>query len=810
MLTKNLTPFLVGTKVISKRPPRPEMMLIVRASYSIQPGGVLAPVEELMEQRFLSGDTFAEGDDELLGECIFPSDFADLKLNAEVFLKGHCHVAGNTPLSECLVRFSVGSWSKTLKVVGKRVFSDLMPGARASAPAPFTKMPLTYRNAFGGPDFAKNPVGKGFGDELPNVEYTHDPLKTRGQSIEPASFGPINPAWPSRAPKVGRDYGKAWREKRAPFYAEDFDWSYFQAAPADQQLSGYLRGDEELLFQNLHAAEPTLRTRLPGIRVRAFVNDNEGRFREVGMILDTLLADLDRNILELSFRGATDVRDISLDDVKTVLVASEPLGKKPIAEDYYKEILFAFEKDPVGLAAAMPEHFDDVIRRQQSIREGNPPPLRADLDPVSARIDQRLGAFGADITESVRKSIADAKEKAAEHKDIGPEIEKAAQQIDDAPPMSRVQKPGAMPPLGLRKSMRGLLEEADRLKKSIQGYDIPPDERKKLEASIAEIEAVPHYPRWKELDPDYRPPEGPLSSDEPGPGRDLSDRDFTGADLGNMDLRGANFEGAILTRVNLAGADLSGACLRDAVLFKTNLANARLVGADLRRANGAHAFAQGADFTDALLEMAFFEDAALMGALFLRAKGAYAIFCRANLAGVRAEGSSFEHADFSEATLEESNWEGACLEYAQLSESRARRARFIRAKISGAGFTKANLAYASFGGATGGKVVFEEATLDFASFEQAELTAAFFTKAQAFSTVFARANLPQARFYKAKLEDVDASGANFLQADFSHAVLTRTKLIRANLFMANFHGTSGKNVDFSDSNLKRSTLERGL
>ena len=62
----------------------------------------------------------------------------------------------------------------------------------------------------------------------------------------------MNPAWPQRAPKVGKDYGARWRKERSPYYAEDFDWTYFNAAPADQRLPGYLRGDEPLVFQNLH------------------------------------------------------------------------------------------------------------------------------------------------------------------------------------------------------------------------------------------------------------------------------------------------------------------------------------------------------------------------------------------------------------------------------------------------------------------------------------------------------------------------------------------------------------------------------
>src|SRR5690606_21345855 len=139
-----------------------------------------------------------------------------------------------------------------------RAWSDGLV-SRATAPLPFTTMPLTYANAYGGPGYAANPVGRGFGTrEAPSVELPGEPLRQESRPT-PASFAPIHPAWAQRAGKVGTKYGEAWRKERAPYYAEDFDWTYFQAAPADQQLAGYLRGDEEVVLQGLRPDAATLR-----------------------------------------------------------------------------------------------------------------------------------------------------------------------------------------------------------------------------------------------------------------------------------------------------------------------------------------------------------------------------------------------------------------------------------------------------------------------------------------------------------------------------------------------------------------------
>lgn len=810
MLKKNLTPFLVGTKLTARHPPQPEITLVVRATYAIDPSGALSVVEQPVDQRFLSGETFVDGDDEQKGACVFPSDFADFKLNAEVFFKGHCHAAGGVPLAECLVRFALGSWSKTLRVVGRRVWAEKLMGAVPSEPTGFTKLPMTWSNAFGGADYASNPVGKGFGDEVPNIEYPHEPIKSRLDRPVPAGFGPISSLWPTRAAKTGKAYGKSWKDKRAPFYAEDFDWSYFSAAPLDQQISGYLRGDEEISFQNLHASVPTLKSRLPGVRVRAFVHDDQNRFREVPMSLDTLLADLDRNVLELSFRGVTDVREHDMEDVRTLLVASEVLTEKPKPESYYRDILLAFEKDPVGLANAMPADFEDVIARAEAARRGEPPPLRADLDPIAARIDQKMGKFGEAIVADVGKQIAEARDKAkANNNDIEPEIQKTAQTIDDKPPQMAVRKPGAYPPLGLRKTMRGVLEQIEGIKKSIADKHVPPEEREKLEKRLVELEAIPHDPRWQQLDPAYRPPTEPVSNDVPGPGRDLSEQDLTGRDLHGLDLRNANFEGAILTRADLSGADLSGANLRDAVLFKTNLDGARLISADLRRANLARVQAKRADFSNALLETTFLEDAQLEETNFSKVNAEYAIFTRARMVRARAEQAKFDNADFTEADLESASFEYASLGNTQLSGIRGIRARFVGAYIGGASFTGAKLSAASFADTKGNKPIFEGANLDDADISHAELPGAFFSKISGAFTSFHCANLPQARFYKAKLENADATKANLFQADFSYATATRMKFIGANMYETNFTATRGQDANFLDANLKRSTLEGG-
>ena len=283
-------PFLHGAKATSRRPGQLEMTVVVRGVFRLAPGEPVAPVEDLAK-KVLTGDVFAEGDDDRTGALVHASDFADFKLKTDLLLRGTCHPGAKRPAQVCTVRFTVGAWSKSLRAIGRRVWTERV-GDPISEPAPFASMPLTYENAFGGPERAGNPVGKGYKTaELPTVEDPRALIRSRRDTPDPAGFGPISPYWPPRSGKVGTDYGKTWKKTRAPFYAADFDWSYFNAAPADQQLDGYLRGDEELSFEYLHPRAIRFAARLPGIRPRVICRRTDGLTTDVPMNLDTLVAD---------------------------------------------------------------------------------------------------------------------------------------------------------------------------------------------------------------------------------------------------------------------------------------------------------------------------------------------------------------------------------------------------------------------------------------------------------------------------------------------------------------------------------------
>jgi uncharacterized protein YjbI with pentapeptide repeats len=804
MKSKNLTPFLVGSKVTSRKPPQPEMTLIVRAKLTLKPGLPVAPPEghPVIAQETLRGDVYRDDDDDQTGECLYASDFADFKPRADLLLRGTCHTPDRLPLTECPVRFAVGAWSKILRVVGHRVWMDGIIGPAMSDPVPFDRMPIDDQHSFGGPGYPHNPVGKGLDTrELPNVEDAKALLLSRSDRPAPAGFGAVSPSRPARRERLGKKYGKRYTEKRAPYYPEDFDWSYFNAAPPDQQVP-YLRGDEELLFQNLHPDAEVFRSRLPGLRIRAFVSDAEGRFREVPMMLDTLFADLDNEALFLTWRGLDDVeeKDDDLANI-TALVASEPLGDPPLPDAHYRDILRRFEADPLEIADNLPPELKGEWQALQALgkqrAEGTPVDTTG-LDPVSALLKRRLGDVAKPQQETFRKAMASLSGVALQGgKVLGGVIAEAL--IEHLPSASRGTAPlshDASPSVGdaqLRAAFRlvvRLVQEA-RAAAASRGSPL---------AGMAAWDKAMGDPKLSSMGLSPAPPPTEV---EIGPNSDLS-----GQDLSGRDLSGANLTGAILSGANLRGAKLTGARLKQAVLSDADLRGADLTDADLSAAALQGARAENAVFRNAALGSASFDSARLTGANLSGTHGEQIVFSRADMTGAIAKGARW-HMTFLETTaLAGVDLSEATLTRSFVSKANAAGANFARATITGTSFAGSDLSRADFTSARGERSIWMGATLTDADFGYATLLNAHFTEATAPGAIFFGANLRGARFYRAALERADFTRANLFEADLHKAHVAEAKFVDASLYDAKFYQTAGSGCDFTGANLKRSTLER--
>ncbi|OTA14691.1 hypothetical protein Xbed_03656 [Xenorhabdus beddingii] len=252
---------------------------------------------------------------------------------------------------------------KTLTVTGERAFiRDAGGHWQLTDPAPFTSLPLDYRYAFGGeckiqagdnarqhlskadqlipeqrqqhPDGENapvaqatcetNPLGTGFvtpwyahAKQLtrypaPRILHPAAPftaahfaaqlagtLPAETPACQPPGLGFIGRPWLPRRTLAGT-YDADWLAHRHPYLPTDFDFGYWNGAPADQQID-WPGTDLALTLSGL-TPDGHLHVRLPGHRPFLLLRLHNGRLLPVPMRLDTFIIDSEAKTLHLTCR----------------------------------------------------------------------------------------------------------------------------------------------------------------------------------------------------------------------------------------------------------------------------------------------------------------------------------------------------------------------------------------------------------------------------------------------------------------------------------------------------------------------------
>jgi hypothetical protein len=258
---------------------------------------------------------------------LYENDFAPCKPKCDVLLNGSAYAPGGKPTERVTVSLRVGSWSKSFDVVGNRVWQAGALCIAVSKPEPFTVMPISYNNAWGGIDksqedpakhhyYPLNHAGVGYheytsgkymdGKPLPNTEESGNKISNPKGKYRPMAFGPIGRAWQPR-PNLAGTYDQNWLDNKFPFLPDDFKDAYYQAAPSDQQMD-YPRGGEEVELVNLTPQRcPVFRLpRLLGMPVVFFLRT--GEMKEVPAAVDTVLFEPDKKRFMLVWSSSLPLR----------------------------------------------------------------------------------------------------------------------------------------------------------------------------------------------------------------------------------------------------------------------------------------------------------------------------------------------------------------------------------------------------------------------------------------------------------------------------------------------------------------------
>ncbi|MFK7984839.1 MAG: DUF2169 domain-containing protein [Sandaracinaceae bacterium] len=713
------TPLTAAWRTWRARPPRPSMTIVVKAAFRLEPGE--SPLAE--EQPFPEGERWE--DDDVERALARPSELEPFKRRGECFVLGHCHPPGGSATAS-QVAFQIGPVKKKLAVLGDRSADTF------NTPAPFTSMPLSWSRAGRGPN---NPSGA----PVPNLEDPTRLIRAASERAEPACTLPLSPMLPERMRHAG-SYGREYLKTHYPGFAADIGWEYFNSAPADQRIEGYFRGDEEIVLVNLLEGEPSFRTRLPGIRPRAFLtpagsDDPLAQLWEVPLRLDTIVVDGDVRMATGVWRGVLDVGSEELLEMGSLCVLHDAPGEARSLDACRAVFRTAVKRKEAEAAASAAD--------ETPVAQGDAPLFKTMMGAELkwAHLDNAM-TMEAGAQPDLLRQLAEELSRKGVSLDTNSPLAKVVRDLPEDDGTPRAADPEVLRAL----EARMLEEERERMRGDGAAL------RDKVRRALHEGESCAGW-------------------------------DLTGVDLSRLRLSGGDFRGARFTRAILAGTifgdtDFSGAVFEEAELSDAQMVGARLEGAALHfcRMERAH-------FSSAHLDDAHFSECLLRGARFSHSFGRRAEILDSRLEGVTFDDSIFDGADFSGSVLDGAlSGRTSFVDVWLVSGASARGARFDRCDV-----TKLR--------ATDGTDV------SGSTFAACYADRARFNGAIAKGADFSFSDMTRAAFAEADLEDAKLMGCLLRQARFDGATLTGASLIRSDLFEARFEGTDLRGADLRGTSL---------
>lgn len=734
------------------------------------------------------------------------------KPEAEYLVYGSCHAP--QPVQASQVRVEVGPLSKTLSVYGPRRWGSMGIERYGT----FTQIPVNYAHAFGGPEYAPNPLGMGHpstgNNLLPHVELPGNLIGLRSDTPPPAGFNVVRAHWPQRAKYLGK-FDKKWQTERWPHLPQDTDPTYFHSAPKDQHLPGFYTGDEKVRIENMHPERPVIESELPGLRGRLFLarrgfftEDEAGEkdkgFEEIPLQLDTLWLFPGEERGVLLYRGTFSSVDDELGDIEHFYGAWEPLGDTPLPAEQYREQLrrkLAQEAREAAREAAvkpLPEP-----GAGEAGPAGPPPPEESAPDAAPLTGGAALVAGAAQVGGPLSPAPAMAAELES------PELSALRESLDelDALVKETAAKSGVNAQEFQAELEKGLQEEAlenettqlEDTKAFLASLGRDPEqaatmnETQQMELALEQLDgeiqrlARENGMELPSLDALVEEETQPLLPEETEVGEDLA---RLAQDVNQLKVQGldtGDFEEALNE-------------LRGIQAEFTKLA-LPVAGTALAPGDGEDDAAPPADdeAEQALAPLAPRERAET---LLAAGKG----LARLDLSEADLSGMDFRGCDLSHANLRGANLENCILAKAVLDSADLSEARLSGADLSGASLRKASLLRAS-----GENIIAREADCILADFTSAHFVTADFGKACFANAILAEATLEQCDMQECVFTKVEAphvsllecnlTGACFEKAELSEAVLQGSRLANATFHRAlasdmRLQGVQGEEADF--------------
>jgi len=262
---ENLTPFVAERSWVRDKNGAEVWVVAIKASFDFTATGQVILAER--QQPITLAATYA---DKAYTMLRYDTDLPECKMATDVLINGTAYAPDGHPAKQWVVNVRVGPINKSLLISGNRVWQKRRLTPVLSEPTPLLSLPLCYQYAFGGYNmvdsknepsvYSRNPIGRGYAREksvfmgkkmpAPNIEYLSSPIREWQDQPPPAAFSAIPGHWQPRVGFAGT-YDQTWEQQRHPLLPEDFDSRFFQCAPLDQQVPGFLKGGEPVQLNHL-------------------------------------------------------------------------------------------------------------------------------------------------------------------------------------------------------------------------------------------------------------------------------------------------------------------------------------------------------------------------------------------------------------------------------------------------------------------------------------------------------------------------------------------------------------------------------
>lgn len=304
-----------------------------------------------------------------------PLDMGYAKPRSEFLLVGNAYSPQQKPIESMSISAQVGALNKQIDVVGDRQWDGRSPSS-TTQPIPFTTMPISHQQTYGGVGYEHNPLGKGFSPnddqryDLPNLSLPQKTWPTNGwpplnrvknseRDSAPACacFEPLDIMWPQRNQYQGT-YDQTWLKTVHPGFPHDTQSQLFNSASTDQQQVKPFSVNTAYQLKGLHPSQPTIEGRLPPFVVRAFVAKKEdaprytskpienfnalkagSTFLEITTKIETIWFFPELDIGVVLHRGVLAVQDSDGLDISHLLLAYERKTDEPRSLEHYQQSL---------------------------------------------------------------------------------------------------------------------------------------------------------------------------------------------------------------------------------------------------------------------------------------------------------------------------------------------------------------------------------------------------------------------------------------------------------------------------------------